>query len=677
MPAEPRFTRLFTELLLRVFMTLIMSLFPRSPNTLSHSRRCFRWANECRRPIGCHIAYFLPPRLHFAVPGADSDGGVDGEGDGDRASDWPMRFPSREDQFLDFVALSKWLLEQLSGWRWPYACCYGCASHRVRQHPPSLSGGAVGTKSPFLSAPTPSPATISPINLAVGPGTAVLELLGWLSHAVLNKVKKTLSRGVGDKEDERRWGGEVHEAKRLTDCSVERGMQDEEGGVVVRPSEGRVGTTKGKPGETIIGSRTRGGNGSIGRHGRSDSTSLKNNTAAGRRRHRVIHLSMNGRYVDGKGNERSGEKASVTVTAAGARGNNNSGCSAGDNARGCRALQPELASMMATTAAVSSVSGYTCCWCSSSGSARCSCCVSQFGSSMDDGHGGGDGGNELEYDEVRNYNHLKLLVTFILCNGLKKPKSNRCGTDPWTDRVEILRKAAAVISSATAGGDSPPQAAPAPAPAPAYSKPSSHGNGYGDGYSRGGGGRESGRQTSHAEDTSSASGISASEDRKDCLESMLVRRRGEVLQHLKAVAAGERRINNLHGGGSTGGGGGSDNLPCFREKALLLRNQERALLEELERRKARVGALTIELRDAEATVDEGEVEVREAAADCSDPTKLYKTKSAIRQLKADVKAIDVIIGAKSATLLGKQQGVQGAGQNWGSNPYGREETHES
>lgn len=115
MLAEPRFTRLFTELLLRVFMTLNVSLFPHSPDTLWESRRCFRWANECRRPIGCHIAYFLSPRLHFAVPGADSDGGVDGEGDGDRASDWPMRFPSRKDQFLDFVSLSKWLLEQLSG----------------------------------------------------------------------------------------------------------------------------------------------------------------------------------------------------------------------------------------------------------------------------------------------------------------------------------------------------------------------------------------------------------------------------------------------------------------------------------------------------------------------------------------------------------------------------------
>ncbi|CAM9293503.1 unnamed protein product, partial [Ectocarpus sp. 12 AP-2014] len=306
-----------------------------------------------------------PSRLHFAVPGADSDGGVDGEGDGDRAIDWPMRFPSRKDQFLDFVALSKWLLEQLSGGGGftlatgaPVTECAGIlqACQRLGFDPsqPGEVGGAVGPESPFLSAPTPSPATISPINLAVGSGTAVLELLGWLSHAVLNEVKATLSRGVGDGEDERKWGGEVHEAKRRTDCSDERGMQDEEGGVVVRPGEGRVGATKGKPGETAIASRTRGGNGSIGRHGRSDSASSNNDTAAGRRRHRVIHRSTNGRCVEGKGNERSGEKASVAVTAAGARGNNNSGCSAGDNGRRCRALQPELASMMATAAAVSS-----------------------------------------------------------------------------------------------------------------------------------------------------------------------------------------------------------------------------------------------------------------------------------------------------------------------------------
>lgn len=64
-------------------------------------------------------AYFLSQRLHFAIPGADSvggsGGGVDGEGDRNGASGWPMLFPSRKDQFLDFVALSKWLLEQLSG----------------------------------------------------------------------------------------------------------------------------------------------------------------------------------------------------------------------------------------------------------------------------------------------------------------------------------------------------------------------------------------------------------------------------------------------------------------------------------------------------------------------------------------------------------------------------------
>ncbi|CAN0328047.1 unnamed protein product [Ectocarpus sp. 8 AP-2014] len=287
-----------------------------------------------------------PPlaRLHFAVPGAgSSDGGVGGEGDRDRASGWPMLFPSRKDQFLDFVALSKWLLEQLSGGGGfklaatgaPVTECAGIlqACQRLGFEPsqPRGVGGAVGTEPPFPSALTPSPARISPLNLAIGSGAAVLELLGWLSHAVLNKVKPTLSRGVGDREDERKSGGEVHEAKRLTDYSDERGIRDEEGGVAVRAGEGRVGATKRKPGETAIASRTSGGNGSIGRHGRSDFASSNNNTAAGRRRHRVIHRSTNGRYIEGKG-----EKASVAVPAAGA-------------------LQPELASMMATTEAVSSV----------------------------------------------------------------------------------------------------------------------------------------------------------------------------------------------------------------------------------------------------------------------------------------------------------------------------------
>lgn len=47
---------------------------------------------------------------------------------------------------------------------------------------------------------------------------------------------------------------------------------------------------------------------------------------------------------------------------------------------------------------------------------------------------------------------------------------------------------------------------------------------------------------------------------------------------------------------------------------------------------------------------------------CSGSTKLYETKSAIRQLKADVMSMDVLIGARSAALLGKQLGRQQAGK---------------
>lgn len=60
-------------------------------------------------PFAYLTAYFLSPRLHFAVPG----GGCDD--DGDRGSDRPRQFRSRQEDFLDFVALSKWLLEQLGG----------------------------------------------------------------------------------------------------------------------------------------------------------------------------------------------------------------------------------------------------------------------------------------------------------------------------------------------------------------------------------------------------------------------------------------------------------------------------------------------------------------------------------------------------------------------------------
>ncbi|CBN75365.1 hypothetical protein Esi_0090_0043 [Ectocarpus siliculosus] len=431
----------------------------------------------------------MPPlsRLHFAVPGADSGGGCDDGGE--RGSDRPL-FPSCQEHFLDFVALSKWLLEQLGGGGGGYAGFESAATDAPvavcadilqacqrlgfePSQPDEEVGEAVGTGSPSPSAASPAAATVSPTNLAVGSGTAVLELLGWLSHAVLIKF--------GSSTDDGHVGGGGG------------GSGDSEDGEAVSCPWGKGSSTDG--------------------------------------------LAFMGSMIE------------PTVDPA-----------------EWRAEQERVAPRLARAAPPAG--------------------------------------------------------------------SLEVGTYSWASRVEVFSKAAAVISSATAGGDSPPQAVAA---TPRSTTPGGQGNGYGDGYSSIGG-----------------------KHRKDCLESMLVRHRGEVLQQLMAMTAGEQRVNNLHGGGSTGGGGGSGNLPCFQEEALLLRDQERALLEELEERKARVAALTIELRDAEAAVDETEVEVREAAADCSDPTKLFKTKSAIRQLKADVKAMDVLIGAKSATFLGKQQGVQRA-----------------
>lgn len=60
--------------------------------------------------------------------------------------------------------------------------------------------------------------------------------------------------------------------------------------------------------------------------------------------------------------------------------------------------------------------------------------------------------------------------------------------------------------------------------------------------------------------------------------------------------------------------------------------------------------------------------VAEATDECSDSTRLCSAKSAIRQLKADVKAMDVLIGAKSATLMGKQMGRRQAGEENGVQP---------
>lgn len=52
----------------------------------------------------------------------------------------------------------------------------------------------------------------------------------------------------------------------------------------------------------------------------------------------------------------------------------------------------------------------------------------------------------------------------------------------------------------------------------------------------------------------------------------------------------------------------------------------------------------------------------DAADKYSDPTRLCKSGAAIRQLKADVKAMNVVVGAKSAVLMGKQLGRQQAGE---------------
>lgn len=52
----------------------------------------------------------------------------------------------------------------------------------------------------------------------------------------------------------------------------------------------------------------------------------------------------------------------------------------------------------------------------------------------------------------------------------------------------------------------------------------------------------------------------------------------------------------------------------------------------------------------------------DAADECSDATRLCQARSAILQLKADIKAMDVLIGAKSATLMGKKLGRQQAGE---------------
>ncbi|CAN0044190.1 unnamed protein product, partial [Scytosiphon promiscuus] len=137
-----------------------------------------------------------PPlsRLHFAVPG----GGGDGSESGGRTL-----FPTRRDQFLGFVALSKWLLNQLGrrahrrehviaeALRYADGVCLQMSFGRETS---SAHNTRIGTGTPLLllppfsvAFPLSKPTPVSPSNLAIGSGPAVLELLGWLSKAVLNK----------------------------------------------------------------------------------------------------------------------------------------------------------------------------------------------------------------------------------------------------------------------------------------------------------------------------------------------------------------------------------------------------------------------------------------------------------------------------------------------------------
>lgn len=61
-----------------------------------------------------------------------------------------------------------------------------------------------------------------------------------------------------------------------------------------------------------------------------------------------------------------------------------------------------------------------------------------------------------------------------------------------------------------------------------------------------------------------------------------------------------------------------------------------------------------------------EAKLQEASDNHAISGPLQRTKTALRQLKADIKAMDVLIGAKSATLLANQFATQRAGERWRS-----------
>ncbi|CAM9657275.1 unnamed protein product, partial [Pylaiella littoralis] len=638
----------------------------------------------------------LSSRLHFIVPGGSdgsSDGSDKGSDKGSGGGDGRRRravFPSRREQFLSFVALTKWLLGRLgdgsgggggvgggsggSGGgaltitpsNTPTTACAKileeCQALGFRASRKSGARARATTAMIAIATGAPAGSAVSPASLAVGSGAAVLELLGWLSKAVLKNLEKKRDGENNANSGVRRTFTTKNQKDKSGDVPLPVDFEDGEEDKVEEEDEEED-------------EEGRDGRGQEQQHQQASNSGGRGTSTA---------QEKEGVFIP----RRNGAPPSSGDGGGGGLTNKTKQRQQQQQQRRLLKTLPEMVMMMATAVVSSSAgcfSSSSCCSCPSAffgwrdfGSVGAGLAV--FSGGSQDGRltgggkvgGGGGGGQGLHQ-----------------LGGMLEPT-----VDPKAWRAEQKRvaprlaKAAAAATAAAAAAKAEAEAAavaisrelvgdtPFPVAAAVAAAIATKTTGDGDcgGGRRVGSSGSRGRRersgSSRAAAAAAARGEGDHRSSEDCCESMLVSLGGMVSRQLAAVAAGERRIydsqqrqrqRQQHGGAGGGGGDGGD-LAHFQEEARLLKAEESAVREELAERQARVATLTDKLRDADDAVDEMKIKVAETAHSCSDPTNLYKAKSAIRQLKADIKAMDVLIGAKSATVLGKQLGLQRAGR---------------
>eukprot|EP00752_Nemacystus_decipiens_P006906 g6201.t1 len=604
-----------------------------------------------------------PPlsRLHFAVPG-DGDSGCDGS----NAGSGRVTFPSRRKQFLGFVALSKWLLRQLGSG----GGLDGVGSEPTITASASSSSDARTTVcvhilrgceglgfEPSRAAGAGAEATIvCPENLAVGSGQAVLEVLDWLSKSALKKMEGenpyrrrrkastreegTLEAAPGGGDARRRQGQERTGAeKQHTDCSdgrLTREGEAEADGVFVRHGGAAVAAPVGKrPGRWKDRSRDRMARVKANCQKTAEQPAAKTACAddtAGDNSNSKKASTGDSRHKGG-----GGDSKRVISAAFNRFGNNSSSNSSSRSAnkRNRRGALPSEVVMMVATATASCLWGQDT---SVDGFAFMRSTV-----------------EPTVHPDAWRSEQQRIAPRLVRAAAAGQGEH---GKDSWAYRLGVLGAAAAAITRETAGDPR------RPLPVAAAAAPPPTGYRHDAGSASGSGGMGQGRAYHLATQDSKKAAAPAKEK---CCEALLAKVGGELSKQLESVAAGEQRVNSSgqgddgdgegEGGGEGMGGGG---IARFREEARSLRAEEASLLREIADRQDRIAAKTDELCDAEDAAEEMDNKLADTVNEYSGATRLCQARSAIRQLKADIKAMDLLIGVKSATLAQKQLGRQDA-----------------